>query len=73
MRFGNGVLIALFATSVWWAWSNRTVRHPPGVLVPEEPTQTTLTEAQPGFTKAGYKITPLARFDIGGAGFHLLS
>lgn len=37
--------------------------YPPGVLIESEPVQSTLSGDVPKFAKAGFEITPLARFE----------
>ncbi len=43
-------------------WEGRAIVHPPGVLVPETPTQT--ATSAPPFTLDDYLVTPRARFDL---------
>ena len=39
------------------------LRHPPGILAPQDPVQVTLSGAEP-WSRGPYQITPLARFEI---------
>jgi len=56
--FGAAAVVAL-----WWLFSSDEVRHPPGVLAPEEPAQTLIKEPQTWW-RGTFQITPLADFDV---------
>lgn len=63
---GNVKRLLIAALLLWGAyswWSGRAVMHGPGVVAPHAPEQTELDAAAP-FDFKGYRITPLARFDI---------
>jgi len=47
---------------VWW-WQSRPVSHPAGILVPEDPLQSTPESPSP-WTFKGHTLTPLARFEL---------
>lgn len=57
------LLIAVILFGAYQFWQGRTISRPAGVLVPDEPKQETLDRA-PALEKNGYRITPLASFDI---------
>jgi hypothetical protein len=54
-------LLAAFAA--WNSWVNRSLDHPPGVLVPSAPLQTPVAAAEP-FMLNGYSLTPRADFSL---------
>lgn len=53
--------LLLWGAHSWWA--GRTVHYGPGVLAAQAPLQVSARDAAP-FEFKGYRITPLARFDI---------
>jgi len=55
------VLLMVTAGYVWW--SQRPVRHGPGMVAPAQPIQTAITDPQPFHFKK-YRLTPLAHYDI---------
>ncbi|MCY3021792.1 MAG: hypothetical protein NTW87_22505 [Planctomycetota bacterium] len=59
----RGICAVLIVLAVYWLFSSGDIRHPPGVLVPEEPLQVMLQDRKP-WTRNGCQITPLAEFDI---------
>jgi hypothetical protein len=56
-------MLAIIGTLVWFAWPDSAKRHPPGILVPDPPNQNNIRGA-PSWNKGGYKITPLAEFQL---------
>lgn len=57
------LLGALLLFGAYEMWDSREVKHPPGVLAPADPVQEAL-DVPPLLSKPGYKIVPLAAFDI---------
>jgi hypothetical protein len=57
------VLILLAIVLGWRDWAQREIIHPPGVLVPDAPRQSTLASGQP-FQLQGYRLSPRAAFEI---------
>jgi len=56
----GGVLLLLLA---WRDWSQREIAHPPGILVPESPRQS--SAGGMGLVQIGnYRLTPRASFDL---------
>lgn len=55
------VALLLWAAHSWW--TGRAVHHAPGVLAAQAPLQVAANGVAP-FEFKGYRITPLARFDI---------
>jgi hypothetical protein len=58
--------LLIAALLVWGAyswWGQRAVDYGPGVVAAEAPEQTAVDGAPP-FDQQGYKLTPLARFDV---------
>lgn len=48
-----------------WGWSRREIAHEPGVLVaPDEPVQRAFDEPLPPRLHEGFRITPLAHFEV---------
>ncbi len=75
MSAWRGRLLVLFL-GVWFLgfglyffWPETVVRHPPGILVNEQPTQRPISV--PGWEKDGYRITPLAEFEAKALILHL--
>ena len=60
LRVIAGILV-LFG--VYQCWNNREVSQPPGILTPNQPIQRTIANPEP-FDFRGYRITPLAFFEI---------
>jgi hypothetical protein len=60
------ILVAAAAAvfGVWQFTADREIPHPPGILAAAEPKQASIPGAPPVFTRAAYKITALASFDI---------
>ncbi|MFO1372469.1 MAG: hypothetical protein U1F42_08760 [Candidatus Competibacteraceae bacterium] len=54
----------LCALGAYFAWRERAIPQPPGVLVPAEPTQRALAESAPTFEKDRYHLKSLAEFVI---------
>ena len=57
------ILILTIIFGAYLTLSSRPIEHPPGVLVTEQPQQTTTGQAAP-FNYKTFQITPLANFDI---------
>lgn len=57
------ILLILTAVLAWRDWSRREIVHPPGVLVPEAPTQETLQQPV-SFLMDDYRLTKRAGFKI---------
>lgn len=57
------VLLIVATVFAWRDWSRREIVHPPGVLVPEEPRQSTVVDAA-AFAWADFRLSPRAQFDI---------
>lgn len=57
------VILALAAIAAWRDWNQRTIAHPPGVLVPEFPRQEDAARPQ-ALEIEGYRLTPRAGFAI---------
>lgn len=57
------LVAALLAWGAYTWWAERPVPQRPGVIAPHAPLQTELDDAKP-FDFRGYRITPLARFDV---------
>ena len=55
------LIIAAIGTVYWWI--NRPIHHDPGILIPEKPKQRLIEKRVP-FQYEGYRITPMATFDI---------
>jgi hypothetical protein len=58
-----GVLVLIAGLIAYWLWPDPEERHPPGVLVAEEPDQRPMTEAK-HWQKNGYDLTALAQFRV---------
>ena len=58
-----GILVLVVGLLGWWLWPEPELRHPPGVLVAEEPEQRPMSEAR-RWEKDGYAVTALAQFKI---------
>lgn len=56
-------IVAAVAWGAWHVFSQREISRPPGILAAAEPRQESLQEPAPVFSKAGYKLTSLVRFD----------
>ena len=63
MTLGRLLLILAFIAVAWWLWRDDTIHHGPGVVAPDAPRQETVDGVAP-FDHAGYRITPLARFQL---------
>jgi hypothetical protein len=57
------VILGLILLWAWHDWSNRPIKHPPGMLAPADPVQTKIAEPKP-FRRGKYSVTPLAEFEI---------
>lgn len=55
--------VGLVLLGTWFWYAGRPISHPPGVLVPEAPRQTPVTDATP-LRHRGYHLTPVARFEL---------
>jgi hypothetical protein len=53
----------LLLVGAYQCWDSREVSQPPGVLAPHPPIQTAIAKPEP-FEFKGYRITPLASFEI---------
>ncbi|MCW5604062.1 MAG: hypothetical protein KIT18_05915 [Burkholderiales bacterium] len=58
------LIFALLLVAAWLSWSTSGVSHPPGMLVAGAPVQQALRGVPPRFEKSGYRIAPLAHFEI---------
>lgn len=58
------LLLLVCALGAYFAWRDRSISQPPGVLAPADPTQHLLTASVPLFQKDRYQIKPLAEFAI---------
>jgi len=58
------LLFALCLFGAYLHWRDRPIEHPPGVLAPEQPKQTTLIPTAPTFEKDDYRIKSLAGFEL---------
>ena len=56
--------LGLLGTVFFWWWSGRPISHPPGVLVPGEPWQSTEQLDKRAITLGNWSLVPLARYDI---------
>lgn len=57
--------LAVLVAAAWWMWvSFVPIRHPSGVLIPQEPEQLMLRGPQEQFSKRGWTLTPLAFYSI---------
>lgn len=62
-RWGSLVVVALAGgLGIWW-WQGRSVSQPPGILVPEEPTQIA-SDTRATWTFHQFTFTPLAQFVV---------
>ncbi len=57
-------LLLICALGAWFAWRDRPIEQPPGVLAPDVPRQQRLNAAAPTFRKDRYEIKALAEFTI---------
>lgn len=57
------LLITITGVLVYSYWPEKELRHPPGVLAPDDPVQTDVTNPV-SWKKDEYTITPLAEFKI---------
>ena len=57
------LLVAITAVLVYSYWPEKELKHPPGVLVPDDPVQIAVKNPVP-WQKDDYIITPLAEFRI---------
>ena len=57
------LIAALLVWGAYFWWGQRAVDYGPGVVAAEAPEQTAVDGAPP-FDQQGYKLTPLARFDV---------
>ncbi len=55
------LIIAAIGTVYWWV--NRPIEHEPGILIAEKPKQRLISK-RTAFQHEGYRITPMATFDI---------
>lgn len=66
MNLRSVALVALALGLLAWAWSTRTITHPPGVLVPDEPVQSPPDGTKKPWVHEGMLFTALAEFDVRG-------
>ena len=58
------LLIVVVLAVAWWWWPQREIARTPGVTAAGAPLQTALDGTAPAFTKAGYQVQALARFEL---------
>ena len=58
-----GIVMVVFAALAYFFWPDHGKRHPPGILIPDAPSQTNIRGGTP-WEKGGYRITPLAEFQL---------
>jgi hypothetical protein len=63
MRLLPALFVLVVAAGVWHHLSTRPVTHADGSIAPDEPVQVTRS-GMPGFSAAGYRITPVAEFSL---------
>lgn len=72
--FNTRTLLMVMALAACWGawqhWQRRAVLHAPGILVREEPVQTSISGTPPVFQKNGYTLTAQARYRIRGRLLH---
>lgn len=56
------VVVVGFGAYQWWG-GEREITHPPGMIAPHDPVQTSIADAIP-FEHKGYTLTPLLRFEV---------
>ncbi len=61
VRWIPAVIVALLLA--WWFWPESSVTHPPGVLAPDEPKQSPVSESRE-WQKDEYTIKALAQFSV---------
>lgn len=59
-----GLLLLICALGAYWAWHERHIERPPGVLAPDVPQQIALGKKAPTFQKGRYQIKALAAFAL---------
>ena len=55
------IVLVLLLSSAYWFFSSRDIRHPPGIIAPDEPTQTMIKSPE-NWQERGYTFTPLAEY-----------
>ena len=63
------LLVWIAGFCIYFFWPETVVRHPPGILVAEEPVQRPTTAT--GWESRGYHFTPLAEFEATAVILHL--
>lgn len=58
------IALALVLVGGWNWWQDRPLEQAPGVLAPEAPLQEAIAEPRPELAKPGYRVEPLARFEL---------
>lgn len=58
------LLLAICAAGAYFAWGERPIPHPPGVLAPDAPSQRLLGADAPVFHQDRYQIQALAEFTL---------
>jgi hypothetical protein len=59
----KAIAAVLLLLGAYHCWNGREISRPPGILAPDEPLQTRIPDPEP-FDFKGYRITPLAHFEI---------
>lgn len=62
-KFSLFILIVIAGILVYSYWPEKELRHPAGILVPDDPVQTTISNPV-SWQKDDFTITPLAEFKI---------
>jgi hypothetical protein len=62
---GRTILAAFAAAGIWFWWSNRPIRHTPGILIADGPQQQ-LVASQLLTTVDGFDLTSVARYRLRG-------
>lgn len=58
------ILVIVCLLGGFFHWRDRPIERAAGVLAPKQPVQEAITESSPVWEKNGYRIRPLARFEI---------
>lgn len=58
--------LAAAIIGVWWFWSGSELKHPPGVLIEDEPIQVNLGNNAETWVHEGMNFTALADFEVQG-------
>ncbi len=62
-KFTIALLVVIAVFAVYKIWPEKELKHPPGILAPDDPVQTIVNNPVP-LQKGEYTITPLAEFKI---------